>query len=258
MKRTIVVVAVAALIASLGAVTGPARAAEWWDDRGGGADLPPTVLWDGDAGVSGIKDAAIVRMSKYGFVYIAGQQDSQLRVRYNRRRNKLVFRDLGTERVKGMYRTCRQGRVEPGIVIACRVPTRFRDAMFVQIWPRLGDDHIDGRGMPAHYRMWVLADAGDDTVLTSGGDDFVNGAKGRDVVESGDGNDWVRGGPGVDVLDVGAGNDKAVGDDGRDRLYGGAGEDKLYGGRGRDRLYGGPGEDLLSPGPGRRIPDDEI
>ena len=37
---------------------------------------PPTMLGPGDAKVSNIKDEALIRWSQWGFVYIAGQQDS--------------------------------------------------------------------------------------------------------------------------------------------------------------------------------------
>ena len=91
----------------------------------------------------------------------------------------------------------------------CSVPPRFRGKrMFVQVWPRLGHDYVDGRTLSRHFRLWVLADAGNDVVYGGAGADFVNGAKGNDRVWGGAGHDWLRGGPGADKLHGGPGKDR--------------------------------------------------
>lgn len=68
----------------------------------------------------------------------------------------------------------------------------------------------------ASFSETILAGAGNDIVLTLGGDDRLEG---------------------------GAGNDRLYGGQGKDKLFGGAGNDKLWGGGGKDRLEGGTGND---------------
>jgi Ca2+-binding RTX toxin-like protein len=99
--------------------------------------------------------------------------------------------------------------------------------MFLEVWPRLGHDFVDGSTLPATLRLWVLADAGNDTVYGGAGDDFVNGAHDTDRVWGGAGNDWVRGGSGNDRLYGGTGNDRLLGQDGADVVRGGAGVDRV-------------------------------
>lgn len=189
-----------ALTVTLGA--GPAVA-------GGGH--PPVMLGPGDAQVHGIKDKALIRMSKYGFVYIAGQQNSHLTVTYGETDNTLRYVDTGTKRLGTIPKACTRQKAARGIAVTCTIPAKFTGkTMFVQVWVRLGSDVVDGRTLPHRFRLWTLADAG------------------RDVVYGGDGNDFVNG-----AMDG-------------DRVYGGKGNDLLRTGKGNDRLWGGPGKDRLS------------
>ena len=72
--------------------------------------------------------------------------------------------DTGTRewRTKGkaMPRSCTRLKVDEGIAASCRIPARYRDGqtMFLEIWPRLGDDFVDGSSLPASVRLWTLAD----------------------------------------------------------------------------------------------------
>lgn len=173
------------------------------------ADHPPTMLGPGDANVSDLGGAAVIRMSDYGYVYISGKHNSHLKVTYVEGRNALRYRDTRTERLKSIHDRCQREQVEVGISVVCTIPPRFRDTrMFVQVWPRLGNDYVDGRTLPRKFRLWVLADAGQDVVYGGAGNDFVNAAKGDDRVYGGPGRDWLRGGPGYDRLVGGSGRDR--------------------------------------------------
>jgi len=171
---------------------------------------PPTMLGPGDAGVSDIGGRAVIRYSKYGPVYIAGKQNTHLRITHVKGEPSLRFRDTRTGGIKGsLPDRCSREKVEKGISVVCEIPARFRgNQMFVQVWPRLGNDYVDGRSLSRHFRLWVLADAGNDVVYGGAGADFVNGAKGADRVWGGDGRDWLRGGPGADMLNGGSGADR--------------------------------------------------
>jgi len=174
------------------------------------ADSPPHMLGPGDAGVSNIKDEALIRMSKFGYVYIAGQQNSHLTITFDKDANALLYRDTGTKRLTTIPQGCTRKKAKKGIAVQCKVPKAFaRKKMYVQVWPRLGDDYVDGRTLSRKFRLWVLADAGRDVVFGGAGNDFVNGAF--------DG-DRVYGGPGHDFLRTGPGNDQIWGGTGRDRL----------------------------------------
>ncbi|WP_183096274.1 hypothetical protein, partial [Nocardioides stalactiti] len=163
------------------------------------ADRPPLMLGPGDAGVSDLGGQAIIRYSKFGPVYISGQHDQHLTVKYVESRQSIRFRDTRTGSFKGgLPDRCVREQVRKGVSAVCKIPPRFRDGrMFIQIWPRLGNDFTDGSSLPAKFRMWVLTDAGNDVTLLGDGADFVNGAKGNDRIRGGAGNDWLRGGPGA-------------------------------------------------------------
>jgi RTX calcium-binding nonapeptide repeat (4 copies) len=171
---------------------------------------PPMMLGPGDAHVHDIKDKALIRMSKFGYVYIAGQQHSHLRVTFVEGANSLRYRDTGTKRLGTIPKSCHRQKVNRGIAALCRIPPRFHNTrMFVQVWPRLGNDYVDGRTLPRKFRLWVLADAGRDVVHGGAGNDFVNGAKGADRIYGGAGNDFLR---------SGLGNDRVWGGKGKDRV----------------------------------------
>jgi hypothetical protein len=170
---------------------------------------PVMMLGPGDAGVHDIKDKALIRMSKYGPIYIAGQQHTHLRVKHIERLHSLRFRDTGTKRLTKIPDRCHREKVKKGISAVCKIPPRFRHhRMFVQVWPRLGNDYVDGRTLSAKFRLWVLTDAGNDVVYGGDGNDFVNGAKGNDRIYGGRGKDFLRSGPGADHVVGGPGRDR--------------------------------------------------
>ena len=95
--------------------------------------------------------------------------------------------------------------------------------------------------------------AGDDVLISGGGDDTLNGGDGRDVLVADGGDDTVNGGAGNDALSGGGGKDTLNGDSGSDALSGGSGDDTLNGDDGRDLLDGGRGADLLNGGAGNDV-----
>lgn len=171
---------------------------------------PPMMLGPGDAKVHDVGGKAIIRMSKWGYVYITGQQNNHLRVTFVEKLNALRFRDTGgTHTFGSMVKTCKREKVKRGVSAICTIPKRFdQEKKFVQVWPRLGNDYVDGRTLPKQFRLWVLADAGRDVVYGGDGDDFVNAAFDNDRAYGGKGNDFLRGGPGADHMVGGPGRDR--------------------------------------------------
>jgi Ca2+-binding RTX toxin-like protein len=167
------------------------------------------MLGPGDAKVHSINGSAVIRMSRFGYVYIAGRQSSHLRVTFVEKTNSLRYRDTRTPRLLNMPKRCHREQVKKGISAVCTIPKRFHHRwMFVQVWPRLGNDYVDGRTLPRKFRLWVLADAGRDVVYGGAGNDFVNGAKDNDRLYGGQGRDFLRGGPGNNLVRGGAGRDR--------------------------------------------------
>jgi hypothetical protein len=167
------------------------------------------MLGPGDAQVHDIKGKALIRTSKWGYVYIAGQQHSHLTVTFVKRANSLRYKDTGTARLTTIPDGCHREKASRGISALCAIPKRFQSTkMFVQVWPRLGNDYVDGSTLSRHFRLWELADAGRDVVHGGAGADFVNGAKDRDSLFGGPGNDFLRSGPANDLVRGGSGADR--------------------------------------------------
>lgn len=193
-----------------------------------------------------LPDQAMITRTEHGYLFRAGQQDTHLVVTLTGD-GRLRFADSGTAELKQLARGCRAEAVDQGVAATCRVPrwVSTTQPLLLEVWPRLGDDFVDGSSLPASYAMTVLSDAGHDTAFLGAGPDFFNGFTGRDRVRGGAGNDWIRTGDGADVVWGGAGDDQLVGTDGADRFYGEDGDDRLGGGAGNDRLDGGGGADRV-------------
>ncbi len=222
----------------------------------GGPDeqgVPPTeLLGDGTGpGFVSLPGQSMIQVSEFGLRYISGQQNSRLTIT-EVEDGRLRYADLGTSAWKSLPTECRAETVVTGISAVCSVPEKFADAasMFLEVWPRLGNDRVNGSTLPARYRMWVLADAGNDVVQTGAGDDFVNGAQNADRIRSGGGDDWVRSGKASDKVWGGDGDDYITGLESDDLLYGEAGDDQVYGGPGNDEIWTGDGTDRANGGPG--------
>ena len=209
--------------------------------------LPITEINDGRT-VDPLVDASRILVHKTGYVYEAGKQNSHLTVRIVKKNGHdgVLYTDTGTKELRSYpKKKCRPQSVSKGVSIWCRVPARFTQSnpMFLEIWPRLGDDYVDGSSLPSMYRLWMLADKGNDTMIGGAGADFFNGAQDNDKVWGNGGNDWLRTGIGTDDIYGGDGNDKLVGADNADHIHGGAGNDGVYGAGGNDTLWGDSGQD---------------
>ncbi len=238
-----VLLVLAAMVLPL-AVMSPAQAV--------GPSWPYETVLNGQHTVIPMKNQAMITRTKHGYLYRAGQQDSHLVI--TRVESGLRFRDSGTREWKSIPDACRRERVAAGVAAVCPVPSSIglSNPMLLEVWPRLGDDFVDGSTLPGPFQMAVLADDGRDVVLLGAGHDFVNGAMKTDVVRGGAGDDWIRTGIGADDIAGGPGDDKLVGDDGRGIVRGDDGNDSVYGGAGDDRLYADDSAaDVVSCGSGR-------
>jgi serralysin len=182
---------------------------------------------------------AILTKERCGYRFRAGRQDSNLEV--TDEGASLLFHDKGTTSWKSVAKACQRVSVTQGVAARCPVSsiTSSSNAMLLEIWPRLGNDHVDASSLPAKFQVSALMDGGNDVVFGGAGNDFVNGGAGADTVRAGGGDDLVHGGGQADDIDGGTGADK---------IYGHAGPDMLEGGPGVDLLYGGDGGDVLSSG----------
>lgn len=198
-----------------------------------------------------LKDAARILRGEHGYVYEAGQQDTHLVVR--RVEAGLRFADSGTRRLTQLPRACREVNAKVGVAAVCRIPrgVTVSRPLLVEVWPRLGDDFVNSRRLPARFALSVLGDLGDDVVRFGPGPDFFNGAGGHDRASGGAGNDWIRTGLDNDTISGGPGNDLLVGVGGADSIYGGTGDDRVGGGDGDDRLQGDAGADYVLCGTGK-------
>ena len=191
--------------------------------------------------------ATITRIS-LGYYYDAGQQNTKLTI--TEVKGGLRYADRRTDvlrQKKKMPDSCDRKPSKVGLVVVCRVPNDVTagNPMRVKVFTRLGDDYVDTSALRAGFKLYGLADQGNDTYIGGDGNDFINGAPGIDHVRGGAGKDLLRGGENHDVVWGGAGNDKLSGLDGPDRLYGGSGNDRVGGHEGDDRLYAGPGKDFM-------------
>lgn len=206
---------------------------------------PPLVLWSGDSGEGFLVNAAVLRRTEGGYRYVAGKQNTHLTIT-RLEDGRLLFVDTGTRELRELPRTCDRRAVSTGVAAVCRIPAAFQEGeIYLEVWPRLGNDFVDGSTLSAKFRLWVLTDWGSDTVHSGAGRDFVNGAKGLDRVWAGAGDDWIRTGPGNDRIWGEDGDDELVGVEDDDYIHGGDGNDRVMGGPGADSLWGDAGKDLL-------------
>jgi len=92
----------------------------------------------------------------------------------------------------------------------------------------------------------LFGNVGDDTLYGDTGNDFLQGAAGDDTEFGGSGNDSITGGANNDYLSGDSGDDTLDGGSDTDFLFGGSGNDDLAGGSGTDYLTGGSGNDTLA------------
>jgi len=174
-----------------------------------------------------VRNQAKIGRTAYGYRFIGAQQNSHLRVTLID--GRVRFRDTHVSSWKSLPRMCANQRVSPGVAATCRVPSDHGPAnpTLLEVRPRLGNDYVDGRGLPATFEMAVLGDAGRDRLFGGRGNDYLGGANNNDRSYGGAGNDWIRGGSC------------------RDRLFGDADGDWIHGLSGRDVIRGGSGLDRI-------------
>jgi len=112
---------------------------------------------------------------------------------------------------------------------------------WTRLWGMGGDDTIIATG----GRNFVDGGLGNDNITGSAGRDLIAGFKGNDTINAGAGNDVVFGGDGDDVINLGDGNDRCLAGRGNDNVIGGAGNDRIFGQDGNDTIAGGIGDDIL-------------
>ncbi|HEX5016736.1 MAG TPA: calcium-binding protein [Actinomycetes bacterium] len=219
-----------------------------------GVLVPTTVIASAGAAES-TKDKTVQRFepehwatitrTPEGYYYDAGQQNTHLVVTEVKR--GLRFADRNTNVLRHKPDSCNRKKAKVGLVVICRVPGDISTSnpFRVKVFTRLGNDYVNTRALRPAFRLYGLADKGDDTFIGGPGNDFINGAPGRDHLRGGSGNDWIRGGKQHDVLLGGGGNDQLVGQDGADRVRGSSGKDRVGGGPGDDKLYAGENTDFV-------------
>jgi hemolysin type calcium-binding protein len=212
--------------------------------------LPPTELLGDGSNVIPLKNAAMITRTDDGYRYRAGQQNSHLTITLVD--GKILYSDTGTRELRKIPRSCKPQSAAKGIAVLCAIPAKFDETnkMFLEVWPRLGDDFVDGSSLSSRFRLWVLADAGNDTVRGGDGDDFVNGAQDTDQVWGGAGDDWIRTGPGADHVWGDAGDDRLIAGPEGDEVHGGDGDDRVDGGDAGDSLWADAGADNVVCGTG--------
>lgn len=106
-----------------------------------------------------------------------------------------------------------------------------------------GHDRLDSNAIAPTQ---VFGGAGNDRIVTGGGNDQIDGGAGNDTVIAGAGNDLIYGQAGNDFLSGGAGNDRLLGGIGTNVQVGDAGNDSLFAGSRADVIDGRTGYDTLS------------
>jgi serralysin len=221
----------AALVASAVAFAAPVSAAvdpghpPTQPDGYGPEDPFDDAIKPDDGPQESVRHQAKVLRTDYGYRYLGAEQNTHLRLKVVD--GKLRFRDTHVTSWKSVPRMCDRVKVDPGIAADCRIPdsTSSDDHTLIEVQPRLGNDYVDGRGLPATFDLALLGDGGRDRFFGGRGNDYLGGAMDSDRLSGGRGKDWIRGG------------------DSRDWLWGGAQSDWLQGLAGRDVLRGGAGKD---------------
>lgn len=130
-------------------------------------------------------------------------------------------------------------------VVLNGVVTNYPADLFTGIVVNGGDGNDYIRVKNTTLAVSVFGGAGNDTITTAEGNDYVEGGLGNDAINLGDGDDYAIGNDETDTLFGGNGNDTLTGGPGRNLMYGEAGDDLLGGGNRPDTMFGGPGNDRM-------------
>ncbi|WP_167736481.1 calcium-binding protein [Nocardioides sp. 1609] len=242
------------LTAPSGQATAPTqRAVTHWSDLAiaNPATFPVTELV-GQFPLPKLKATEVhLSLSTWGYRYQAGMADNRLTI--TEVDGGLRFVDTAARSWAKLPRTCTRLEIGRSAAAQCPIPSAFAGGMFIETWPKLGNDTIDASALSSRFRLWALTDDGRDTVRGGAGNDFINTAFMADRAWGGAGEDWIRVGTGANEIYGDAGNDRLVGGDDGDRIHGGDGDDRLGGLLGNDTLWGDAGADVLVGGPGSDI-----
>ena len=227
--RRLISAVVTAFAVSAITLAAPTTTATADQPRGYGPSDPfdDSIMPD-DGPQESVRHQAKISRTRYGYRLIAAEQNSHLRVKVVN--GRLRFRDTRVASWKSLPRMCNRVRVSPGVAASCRIPdsTSAANPTLLEVRPRLGNDYVDGRGLPATFELALLADAGRDTLFGGRGNDYLGGATDNDRSYGGAGRDWIRGGSGRDRLRGGKHSDWIHGLSGRDSIDGGSGSDRTY------------------------------
>lgn len=153
-------------------------------------------------------------------------------------------------------------------VVQAGVTSIYNSDLFTSIVVNGGDGNDYIRAKDVSLPMTVFGGAGNDSITTGSGNDYVEGGLGNDAINvgagddhamgnedndtlfGGGGNDSLTGGPGRNYFDGEDGDDLLTGGNRQDTMWGGAGNDRLRGREHGDALFGEEGDDLLDGGPG--------
>lgn len=154
--------------------------------------------------------------------------------------NQLVINLGNTDNVLQIF-----GSTNNVVVRENGVDTTYDSDLFTSIVVNggTGNDYI--RVKNSTIPITVFGNAGNDTITTAEGNDYVEGGLGNDLINLGDGDDYGNGVDETDTLYGGNGNDTLTGGPGRNLMYGEDGDDLLGGGNRPDTMYGGPGNDRM-------------
>src|SRR3954468_8188694 len=116
---------------------------------------PPTELHGQFGKVTPLVNAAMIQKTNGGYRFTAGKQNSHITVTMGH--GKIHFRDTGTRELRNIPKQCKRHSAGKGIGAVCNVPRGYnaRHPMYVEVWPRLGNDYVNGRSLPASTRLWV-------------------------------------------------------------------------------------------------------
>jgi hypothetical protein len=130
---------------------------------------PVTELLGTGGPVIPLKNAAMIVQTDVGYRYQAGQQNSHLTI--TQVGQQLLYTDTGTRELRDIPGSCSRQAVPTGIAALCTILAKFDadNKMFLEIWPRLGNDRVDGG--PGNDTLWP--DAGQDFALCGDGTDLA-------------------------------------------------------------------------------------
>ncbi len=230
----------------------PRTVAHWTDAALTHPDSIPFTELVGQIPMPKLQETEVhLSMTAWGYRFQGGMANQHLTI--TEVEGGLRFVDTAARTWAKLPGNCTVEQVPQAAAAVCTTPESYGDELFVEFWPRLGNDYVNARGLSSRYRLWALTDAGNDTAKGGAGRDFINTAFDRDRATGGGGEDWIRVGTGTNRVFGGEGDDRLMGGDDRDAVHGGPGDDRVGGLAGSDRLWGDDGSDIVVGGTGSDV-----